>query len=107
MIELFNSDPAFVCVMVTCNENWIHSKDAETIQESFQFKHAGSRSQEDQTDLIHVETFWWPFYWKHGHDLHSLDSYWTVNKEHYAGFKGVQEAMLSEEVRIELFRTEH
>ena len=40
MVELINSDPAVLDVLVTCDETWIYCYDPET--KSSQWKHAGS-----------------------------------------------------------------
>ena len=42
-----------------------------------------SQTQEGQTEQIHPQTFDDPFFWQHWHDLHTLGSHWTVNKEYY------------------------
>ena len=42
MVELINSDPAFLDALVTCNESWIYCYDPETKRQSSQWKHAGS-----------------------------------------------------------------
>ena len=41
------------------------------------------QTQEGQTEKIQPQTFDDPFFWQHWHDLHALDSHWTVNKEYY------------------------
>ena len=42
MVELINSDPAVLDVLVTCDESWIYCYDPETKRQSSQWKHAGS-----------------------------------------------------------------
>ena len=42
MVELINSDPAVLYVLVTCDESWIYCYDTETKRQSSQWKHAGS-----------------------------------------------------------------
>ena len=42
MVELINSDPAVLDVLVTCDESWIYCYDQETKRQSSQWKHAGS-----------------------------------------------------------------
>ena len=42
MVELFNSDPAVLEALVTCDESWIYCYDPETKRQSSQWKHAGS-----------------------------------------------------------------
>ena len=42
MVELINSDPVVLDVLVTCDESWIYCFDPETKKQSSQWKHAGS-----------------------------------------------------------------
>ena len=42
MVELINSDPAFLDALVTCNEGWIYCYDLETKRKSSQWNHTGS-----------------------------------------------------------------
>ena len=42
MVELINSDPAFLDALVTCNESWIYCYDPETKRQSSQWKQAGT-----------------------------------------------------------------
>ncbi len=42
MVELINSDPAVLDVLVTSDESWIYCYDSETKIQSSQWKHAGS-----------------------------------------------------------------
>ena len=42
MVELINSDPAVLDVLVTCDESWIYCYDLESKRQSSQWKHAGS-----------------------------------------------------------------
>ena len=42
MVELINSDPAFLDALVTCDKSWIYCYDPETKRQSSQRKHAGS-----------------------------------------------------------------
>ena len=42
MVELINSDPAVLNVLVNCDESWIYCYDPETKRQSSQWKHAGS-----------------------------------------------------------------
>ena len=42
MVELINSDPAVLDVLVTCDESWIYCYDPETKKQSSQWKHADS-----------------------------------------------------------------
>ena len=42
MVELFNSDPAVLDALVTCDESWIYCYDPETKRQSSQWKHASS-----------------------------------------------------------------
>ena len=41
MVELINSYPAVLDVLVTCDESWIYYYDPETKRQSSQWKHAG------------------------------------------------------------------
>ena len=52
-----------------------------------------SKTQEDQTEQIHPQTFDDLFFWQHWYDLHALGSHWTDSQQEilYWGFKGVQE----------------
>ena len=43
MVELINSDPAVLDVLVTCDVSWIYCYDPETKRQSSQWKHTGSR----------------------------------------------------------------
>ena len=42
LVELINSDPAVLDVLLTCDESWIYCYDPETKEQSSQWKHAGS-----------------------------------------------------------------
>ena len=42
MVELFNSDPAVLGALVTCDESWIYCYDPETKRQSSQGKHDGA-----------------------------------------------------------------
>ena len=42
MVELINSDPAVLDVLMTCDESWIYCYEPETKRQGSQWKHAGS-----------------------------------------------------------------
>ena len=42
MVEVINSDPAVLDVLVTCDESWIYCYDPDTKRQSSQWKHIGS-----------------------------------------------------------------
>ena len=50
MVELIDSDPAFLDDLVTCDESWIYCYDPETKKQSCQWKSWLSQSQEGQTE---------------------------------------------------------
>ena len=58
-----------------------------------------SQTQEGQTEQIHPQTFYDPFFWQHWNDLHALGSHWTDSQQGILcwGFKGVQEEIPREE----------
>ena len=58
-----------------------------------------SQTQEGHSELIHPQTFHYPFFWLHWHDLHALSSHWTDSQQGILcwGFKGVQEEIPREE----------
>ena len=81
--EMINSDPAVLEALVTCDESWIYCYDPEIKRQSSQWKHAGSQTQEGQTEQIHPQTFDDHFFWQHWHDLHALGSHWTDSQQYY------------------------
>ena len=100
MVELINSDPAVLDVLVTCNESWIYCYDPETKKQSSQWKHDGSprprkaRQRKSNHKLLMI-----PFFLQHWYYLHALGSHWTDSQQGILcwGFKGVQEEISSEE----------
>ena len=97
MVELFNSDPAVLDALVTCDESWIYCYDPETKRQSSQWKHAGSprpkkaRLSKSTHKLLMIS------FWQLWHDLHALGSHWIDSQQRLLcwSFKGVQEAILS------------
>ena len=94
MVELINSDPTVLDVLVTCGESWIYCYDPETKRPSSQWKHAGSprpkkARQSKSTHKLLMNTF----FWQHWHDLHAVGFHWTESQQGILcwGFKGVQE----------------
>ena len=61
-----------------------------------------SQTLEGQTEQIHPQTFYDPFFWQHWHDLPALGSHWTDSQQRIlcCSFKGVQEEIPPEEVSI-------
>ena len=67
-----------------CEEIWIYCYDPETKRLSSQWKHAGSQTQEGQTEQIHPQTFDDPFFNSTGMIyMHWVPTEQTVNKECY------------------------
>ena len=100
MVELINSNPVVLDALVTCDESWIYCYDPETKRQSSQGKHAGSPRPRRRDRANLPINFWWPpFFWRHWHDLHALDSHWTDSQQGILcwGFKRVQEEIPSEE----------
>ena len=62
MVKLINSDPAVLDAPVTFDISWIYCYNPETKRQSSQWKHAGSQTQEGQTEQIHPQTFDDPFF---------------------------------------------
>ena len=59
MVELINSNPAFLDAVVTCDESWIYCYDPEI---KFPVEACWlSQTQEGQTEQIHAQTFDGPF----------------------------------------------
>ena len=99
MVELFNSDPAVLDALVTCDESWMYCHDPETKRQSSQWKHAGSpRPKKARQGKSTHKLLMIPFIWQHWHDLHALGSHWTDSQQGILcwGFKGVQEEVQSE-----------
>ena len=82
IVELFNSDLAFLDPMVTCDESWICSYDPETKR---QWKHAGSPRPRRPDRANSPTNFWWSlFFDKTGMIyMHWVPTGQTVNKEYY------------------------
>ena len=74
---------------------WPRDQETELPAEACSF----SQTQEGQTAQIHPQTFDYPFFWQHWHDLHALGSHWTDCLQRILcwGFKEVQEEIPSEE----------
>ena len=82
MVELINSDPAFLDALVTCDESWIYCYDPQTKRQSSQWKHAGSsRPKKDRQSKSTHKHLMIPFFLQHWHDLHALDSHWTDSQQ--------------------------
>ena len=81
MVELINSDPAVLDVLVTCDESWIYCYGSETKRQSSQWKHAGSprpkkaRQSKSTHKLLMIPFFF--FFFFDSTDLHTLGSHWT------------------------------
>ena len=64
MVELINSNPAVLDVLVTCDESWIYCYDPETKRQSSQWKPAGSprpkndRQSKSTYKLLMISLFW-------------------------------------------------
>ena len=85
MVELINSDPAVLDVLVTCNESLIYSYHPETKRQSSQWKHAGSprpkkaRQSKSTHKLLII-----PFFDSTGMIyMHWVPTEQTVNKKYY------------------------
>ena len=95
MVELKNSDPVVVDVLVRCDETLIYCYDPETKRHSMLALPDRRRS-----DRANPPTnFWWSLFWQHLHDLHSLGSHWIDSQQGILcwGFKGVREEISWEE----------
>ena len=82
-----------------CDESWIYCYDPEN-KRQFPVEACWlSQTQKGQTEQIRPQTFDYPFFWQHWHDLHALGSHWTDSQQGILcwGFKGVQEEIPSEE----------
>ena len=96
MVELINSDPAVLDVLVTCDDSWIYCCDSETKSQSSQWKHASSprpkKARQSKSPHKHLMI---PFLraWSTCTGF-PLDSQQRIL---YWGFKGVQEEIPSEE----------
>ena len=85
MVELINSDPADLDVLVTCNESWIYCYDPETKRQSSQWKHAGSpRPKKARQSKSTHKLLMIPFFDSTGMIyMHWVPTGPTVNKEYY------------------------
>ena len=99
MVELINSDPAFLDALVTCDESWIYCYEPETKRHSYQWKHAGSPRPKKARQSKSIRKFLMiPFFDSTGMIFMSwVPTGQTVNKELCWGFKGVQQKIPSEE----------
>ena len=85
IVELINSDPADLDVLVTCDESWIYCYDPETKRQSSQWKHADSprpkkaRQSKSTHKLLMIPSFdsTGMIY------MHWVPTGQTVNKEYY------------------------
>ena len=85
IVELINSDPAVLDVLVTCDESWIYCYDPETKRQSSQWKHAVSprpkkaRQSKSTHKLLMISFFdsTGMIY------MHWFPTRQTVNKEYY------------------------
>ena len=84
MVELINSDPAVLGVLVTYDESWIYCYDPETKRQSSQWKYAGSANPKmaRQSKSIH-KPLTIPFLDSTGMIyMHWVPTGQTVNKEY-------------------------
>ena len=90
MLELINSDPAVLDVLVTCDEIWIYFYDPETKTQSFQWKHAGSpRPKKTRQSKSSHKLFMISFFDRTGMIyMHWLPTGQTVNKDTMLRFYG-------------------
>ena len=85
MVELINSDLAFLDALVICDESWIYCYDPETKRQSSQWKHACSPRPKKarQTKSTH-KLLMIPFFDSTGMIyMHWVPTEQTVNKEYY------------------------
>ena len=85
MVELINSDPAFLYALVTCDESWIYCYDPETKRQSSQWKQSGSPrpSKARQSKSTH-KLLMISFFDSTGMIyLYRVHTELTVNKEYY------------------------
>ena len=81
MVELMNSDPAVLDVLVTCDESWIYCYDPETKRQSSQWNYVGSprskkaRQSKSTHKFLMIPFFF--FFLQHWHDLRALGSHLT------------------------------
>ena len=82
ILELFNSDPAVLDALVTCDESWIYCYDQETKRQSSQWKHAGSpRPKKAGQSKSTYKLLMIPFFDSPGMiDIHWVPTRQTVNK---------------------------
>ena len=98
MVELINSDPAVLDVLVTCDESWIYCYDPETKRQSSQWKHSGSakpkkaRQSKSTHKLLMIPFLFTVLAW-------STCTWFPLDCQGILcwGFKGVHEEIRSEE----------
>ncbi|XP_037800650.1 histone-lysine N-methyltransferase SETMAR-like [Penaeus monodon] len=84
MVELINSDPRVLMVLVTCDESWIYCYELKTKSQSFQWKHLGTPRPKARQSKVTLKRMMIPFF-----DNKSMiyilwvPSGQTVNKEYY------------------------
>ena len=85
MVELINSDPAVLDVLVTCDESWIYCYDPETKRQSSLRKHTGSpRPKKARQSISTHKLLIIPFFDSTGMIyMHWVPTGQTVNKEYY------------------------
>ena len=85
MVELINSDPTVLDVLVTCDESWIYCYDPETKRQSSQWKDAGSpRPKKARQSKSTYKILMIPFFDSTGMIyMHWVPAGQTVNKEYY------------------------
>ena len=91
MVELINSDPTVLDVLVTCDEGWIYCYDPETKRQSSQWKQAGSPKpkkvrQRKSTHKLLMIFFFFFFDSTSRIYMHWVPPGQTVNKEYYVEF---------------------
>ena len=73
MVELINSDPALLDVLVTCDESLIYCYDPETKRQNSRWKHADSpRPKKARLSKSTHKLLMIAFFRQHCHDLHAL-----------------------------------
>ena len=85
MVELINSDPAFLDALVTCDESWIYCYDPETKRQCSQCKNVGSPKpkkarKSKSTHKLLMISFFYSTVMIYMHWVHTGQ---TVNKEYY------------------------
>ena len=82
MVELIDSNPAVLDVLVTCDESWIYYYDSETKRQSTQWKHAGSpRPKKARQSKSTHKLLMIPFFDSTGIIYMPLGSHWTDSQQ--------------------------